>query len=512
MILVLNLGLKSIRAIVFDPDGRKRRVASRPVRTFLKNGEVEQDPEEWWTSALGVMRDVLQDREVRQTVRGITVTTSACNLVCADAHGQALRNAIIVSDTRARREAADMGSTGAFVELAARQPNQRAEPGMTIPRLLWLRDHEPEIFAESRWFYSSNDFLIHRLTGNVVTDPLNAEKAGYDPVAGVYAEALMRALDLPREKLPPVQPQLSIAGGLTEKVKHLMGFAPGTEDIPVILTTYDAICAVFGSGVAGPGMACDVSGTVTSLRVAVPEVASGPSCGLFHQFDASTSLHIIGGSNNLGGGLIEWARQCFYAGDDSAYQNMEVEALECGLGAEGLVFLPWLLGERAPLWDQDARGVFFGLERRHSRKHIIRAVLESAALGMVFLKEALETRTGPLQTLRVSGGLARLKIIASLKADILGVEVQVPAEFESTALGAWLLCRVALKGFSNIQEACSLVDVREVIRPDRVNTPKYRELAAFFKDLYAACRPLYEKRRLLMHRLYDTETVCIENL
>ncbi|HEX2746636.1 MAG TPA: FGGY-family carbohydrate kinase [Verrucomicrobiales bacterium] len=512
MILVLNLGLKSIRAVVFDGEGRKRRTASRAVPTFLKTGEVEQDPDEWWTAGLGVMREVLQDRDVRRSVRAVTVTTSACNLVCVSGDGRVLRNAIIVSDTRARREAADMAETTPFKELAARRPNQRAEPSMVIPRLLWLREHEPEVFAAARWFYSSNDFLIHRLTGCVVTDPLNAEKAGYDPLTGAYAGELLRYLELPVEKLPPVQPQLSTAGVLTEQVKRLAGFGPGTGDIPVILTTYDAICAVFGSGVAGPGMACDVSGTVTSLRAAVTNPGNGPQGGLFSQFDASTGMHVVGGSNNLGGGLIEWARQCFYAGDESAYQNMEAEAAECGLGAEGLLFLPWLLGERAPLWDQDARGVFFGLERRHSRKHLIRAVLESAALAMVFLKEALEARTGPLRTMRVSGGLARLKIMASLKADILGVEVEVPAEFESTALGACLLCRLGIGSFSNIQEACSIVDVREVIRPDRVNTPKYREITAFFKDLYEACRPLYEKRRHLMTRLYDSETVCIGNL
>ena len=191
---------------------------------------------------------------------------------------------------------------------------------------------------------------------------------------------------------------------------------------------------------------------------------------------------------------------------------MEVEALEGGLGAGGLVFLPYLLGERAPLWDQDARGVFFGLERRHSRKHMIRAVLESTALAMVFLKEALEARTGPVEKLRVTGGLARLRLMGSLKADILGVEVQVPSEFESTSLGAWLLCRVALKCFSSIEQACSVVDVREVVHPDRVNAPKYRELTVFFKELYHACRPLYQKRNTLMQRLYDTETVCIGNL
>lgn len=510
MILVLNLGLKSIRAVVFDPDGRKRRIASRPVRTFLKNGEVEQDPEEWWSSALTVMREAMQEREVRQTVRAITVTTSACNLICADAEGNALRNAIIVSDIRAHREAAEMGATDAFKELAARLPNQRPEPSMTLPRLMWLREHEPEIFSAARWFYSSNAYLIHRLTGSVVADPLNAEKSGYDPHRGCYPEALMRVLGLQVETLPPVQPMLSTAGVLTDEVKRQVGF--GTAEIPLILTTYDAICAVFGSGVAGPGMACDVSGTVTSLRVAVPEVAAGPDGGLFDQYESATGLHIVGGSNNLGGGLIEWTRQCFYGGDESAYQDMEVEALECGLGAEGLVFLPYLLGERAPLWDQNARGVFFGLERRHSRKQMVRAVLESTALAMVFLKEALEARTGPINVMRVSGGLARVKLIASLKADILNAEIQVPAEFESTALGAWLLCRVALKCFTDIQEACSIVDVREVIRPDRLNVPKYRELSAFFKDLYAACRPLYEKRAVLMQRLYDTETVCIGNL
>lgn len=510
MILVLNLGLKSIRAIVFDPDGRKRRIAARPIRTFLKNGEVEQDPEEWWQGAHAVMQEAVQDREVRQTIRAVTVTSSACNLVCADAAGQPLRNAIIVSDTRAHEEALRTGAMEEFRKLAEQNPNQRPEPSMTLPRLLWLREHEPEIYEAARWFYSSNDHLIHRLTGVVVSDPLNAEKAGYDPQLGCYAETLMRALELPAEKLPPVQPVLSIAGHLTEEVKRQIGF--GAEDIPLILTTYDAICAVFGSGVAGPGMACDVSGTVTSLRVAVPEVKPGPAAGLFDQYEGATGLHILGGSNNLGGGLIEWARQCFYAGDESAYQDMEVEAMECGLGAEGLVFLPYLLGERAPLWDQNARGVFFGLERRHSRKHMVRAVLESTAMAMIFLKEALESRTEPMKIMRVSGGLARLKIINSLKADILNVEVQVPAEFESTALGAWLLCQVAQKGFTNIQEACAIVDAREVIRPDRVHVPKYRELSDFFKDLYAACRPLYEKRAGLLHRLYDTELVRIENL
>ena len=512
MILVLNLGLKSIRAVLFDRDGRKRRIASRPVRTFLKKGEVEQDAEEWWSSAMAVMREAVQDREIRQTVRAVTVTTSACNLVLADVHGQALRNAIIVSDTRARREAADLAGVPEFKELSARQPNQRAEPAMTIPRLLWLREHEPELYESARWFYSSNDFLVHRLTGCVVADPLNAEKAGFDPGSGTYPLDLLRALGIPEEKLPPVQPQLTTAGVLTSKVKHSIGFAPGTPDIPVILTTYDAICAVFGSGVAGSGIACDVSGTVTSLRVAVPEVVPAPTGGLFNQFDASTGLHIVGGSNNLGGGLIEWARQCFYNNEESAYQSMETEALECGLGADGLIFLPYLLGERAPLWDQDARGVFFGLERRHSRKALIRAVLESTGLAMIFLKEALESRTGPLNILRVSGGLSRLKLISSLKADILNVEVHVPSEHESTALGAWLLCSVALKNFTDIQEACSIVDVREVIRPDRVNVSKYRELSGFFKELYAACRPLYVKRAALMGRLYDTDTVCIENL
>ena len=196
-----------------------------------------------------------------------------------------------------------MGETGAFRELAARLPNQRPEPSMTLPRLMWLRENEPEVFASASWFYGSNAHLIHRLTGCVAADPLNAEKAGYDPESRHYAEALMRALDLPLEKMPPVQQMLSTAGMLTGEVKRQVGF--GAEDIPLILTTYDAVCAVFGSGVTGPGMACDVSGTVTSLRVAVPEVAPGPAAGLFDQYESATGLHIVGGSNNLGGGLIE---------------------------------------------------------------------------------------------------------------------------------------------------------------------------------------------------------------
>ena len=191
---------------------------------------------------------------------------------------------------------------------------------------------------------------------------------------------------------------------------------------------------------------------------------------------------------------------------------MEDEAISRGVGAHGLVFLPYLMGERAPLWNSDARGVFFGCERHHDRGDLVRAVFEGCAFSVALLKEAIEEQGCEISSISVSGGLARIGLISQIKADVLNAEVRVPAEFETTSVGAFLLCSLAMGYLSSFRDFKDQIPVREIITPDRNASMAYRELLEFFKDLYHGCVPLFKKRKELLKRIQMEDSMCVENL
>lgn len=221
----------------------------------------------------------------------------------------------------------------------------------------------------------------------------------------------------------------------------------------------------------------------------------------------------MGGSNNMGGGLIEWVKQCYYQNENLPYERMEKDAGEASLGAGGLIFLPYLLGERAPLWDSDARGVFFGLERMHTRKEMTRAVFESAGFIDLDMIAAIEETGIAVNTIRLSGGLARINLISQIKADITGRTIQVLSEFETTATGAAMMALYGQGVYATLDEAAeNFVSVRMVICPDRKNHEKYKALYQLYKETYHTLRPLFQKRIAITERLYSKKRIKIENL
>jgi len=508
LILVLNLGLKSIRSIIFDLEGHKLAHASMPVGTILKGDRVEQDPEEWWAKALAVLAETAGYRRLGMRVGGMTVTSSSSCLVPVARDGRALCPAIMVSDKRAGEQATRLARLDGFAELeeATALP---INASLMLPKILWVQEQDPEVARETRWYLAPNDHLVSRLTGRFVTDSYNAHKYHFDLQRGVYPESQLERVGIPRERLPAVVPPGTVAGTLLADVAGRVGLP---ADLPVVVSTYDAICAFHGSGPAGPGEACDVSGTVSSLRTYVESPDRGRLRGLQCVPWVGTSLSIVGGSNNLGGGLIEWAKQCFFDREEYPYEVMEKEARESALGARGLIFLPYLMGERAPLWDPTARGVFFGLERYHTRGDLIEAVLESAGFTVRHLLGALEDGGVRVQRIRVSGGLTRVGHISALKADITGREIAVVEEFETTSLGAGLIAAVGLGKIPDMEAAARRVRIRMVIHPDAGRHRAYEELFGLYLETYTALKPMYEKRRRILAGLRDVVEKSITNL
>ena len=492
---VLNLGLKSMRAAVFDTDGTRLAIAYRPIESRMGEGRVEQDPADWWRAALETMDEVLADRALAGRVRRITTTTSAGCLVVMDEAGEPLRTGIMISDVRARGQAERISGEPTFQALGVL--GGRVTPDLMLPKIVWLREHEPEHFERARWFASPNDFLIQRLTGEVVTDPPNATKYLHDRDLG-YPPALLAALDIPAASLPPVVDGRDAVLPLRPALRERYGFP---EDVRVVLSTYDAICAVYGSGVADIGDACDVSGTVTSFRAVTDRAERDPAGRLFTIPHVGTGRYLAGGSNNLGGGVIEWAKQTLYPDDPHPYETMVAEATEAPPGAAGLTFLPYLLGERAPVWDPSARAVFFGLGRNHGRADMIRAILEGVGYSVMDIADRLAGMGVPVRRVSASGGLARLAPVNQIKADMLGVPVVLTRELETSALGAALVSGVNIGDWSSIEEAtAACVRPSTSFEPVAERTAMYRDFFALYRELYERLAPTFQTREGLIAR------------
>ena len=511
MILVLNLGLKSMRAIVFNEKGEKINSSSLPVKTILRGDFVEQNPIEWWDKGVEVVKKVISETEIRKSIDYITVTSSSSCLVTLDKFGNSLRNCIMVSDKRATQQAEELNNLNIFKEIKASSNNIFALPSLMIPKIMWIKAHEPELFEKIEYFLSPNDYFIYKMTGNFVTDILNAEKFYYNIDKRCYPKLLFEKIGLSEKKLPIVKDIGFTVGKVEKQYKSKVGFLKASQ-IKVDLSTYDAICAIFGSGGGKDGDGCDVSGTVSSLRVLSKHKPNYFNKTIFSQYVPNNDFYIIGGSNNLGGGLIEWMKQCFYTAEKFPYEIMEREAQNSMPGANGIVFLPYLMGERAPLWNNTARGVLFGLERFHSRGDITRAVFESTGFSIYHIAEQIKSQGHNLNSIRFSGGLSRIKLIGKIKADIFGKKVYIVDEYETTSVGAFILVAISQKLFSSLSHASEIIKIREIILPDMVKHDIYKKYYGMYNDLYKALIPIYRKRKKIVDQVYFGKSENIENL
>lgn len=506
-ILVINMGMKSIRSIVFDSRGNKLTVASRTLSTRLTDQHVEQDPNEWWISAIDVVRESLREIDPC-SVHYITVTSSASCLICANEDGDALDACIMVSDKRDAEERQIVDGIERRRSSTDVQPGQNAGP--MLAKILWVKRHRPELFSKTCWFLAPNDYLIAKLTGKYVTDTLNAQKCDYDIMRHEYPKHTLDEMGVEEKTLPAVVRVGTKIGHIKEPIAKRMRLPVSAE---VIITTYDAICSFFGSGVWQEGEASDVSGTVTAFRAISYQQNLRATGQVFITPYPQLACNIVGGSNNLGGGLIEWTKQCYYNDELYPYEVMEKEASESHLGAGGLIFLPYLLGERAPIWDDTVRGVLFGIERFHTRKDIARAIFESTAFIDRDFVEAIEKTGVHIRDIRVSGGLARVPLINQIKADVTGKEIKVLSDFETTASGAALLALLAAGEFADMGEAIRVFStVRMIIKPNMVYHAQYERVYAFHKRLYQQTRALFSERKELCASLYVKKDCTIENL
>lgn len=507
--LVINLGLRSIRTILFDQQANILEKNWYPVQTVMHKDIVEQNPQEWWSLAEQLLHEVLSKKqEYRDNLVSITVTSSACCLVVTDNEFKPLTDSLIVSDKRAQKEAQDLKDNPLFVSLFD-NPNFLAVPSFMIPKVLWLRKHNASLFKKAAYYMGSNDFLIAKLTGKVVSDPLNAEKWYYDISKKQYSPDILKYAGLKLSQLPKVVPSGTDVGPL---LPHLRKALKLSSNVQVTLSTYDAICAFFGSGVSGEGDAANVCGTVSSVRVLTTKNVKLNGGILTQKYN---KYKIIGGSNNIDGGLLEWSKNMFYGDsypEKYVYKIMEDEAEGSSVGSRGIFFTPYIVGERLPFFDSVTRGIFFGLERFHTRADIIRSIFEASSYMVHDIIESIETSGIKVGDLRMSGGLTRNKIACKIRADITGKTVKVMDEVETTSMGALFIVLLSKGLISRFKQAGDLLIVRETYHPDAKKHQVYKKLFGLFKKIYNHNKILMDERRQLLDILSDEEKHILSNL
>lgn len=512
MILVINLGLKSIRAIVFDMDGRKKVVASSPINSRLYRGMVEQSAEEWKIKMFQVVSEAAGKLEASNSIRYITVSCSASCLVVLDKDMNSLAPVVMVSDKRAISEGAMVSKSILFDEISKSDGYKSTEYSQ-MSRILWHKYNNPDIYAKAHKFLSPNDYLLAILSGGLYfTDPLNAEKFYYSANKNSYPVELYEEFEISTKLLPECVEIGTNLGRISFPIAKELALSP---DIELIVSTYDAIASVFGTGVSRPGLACDVSGTVMSVRLYSKMLVKDKDFRIVSQYYPPTGDYLVGGSNNLGGGVMEWFKQSFYFDAHNPYELIQAEASNSYENNKNssLIFLPHLLGARAPLWNSNAKGVFFGVERHHARGDFARAAFESLAYSVKEFIDIFKQAGLSVDYITASGGLARMPIANQLKATIVGIPYHCMEEFESTSLGAAIIVMCAINQGLNYSEVCQDVIVpSQIFLPQKKSIAFYEDMYELYKEVYACNEPLYEKHAKLVNKYNISSTEYIENL
>jgi xylulokinase len=471
----LDVGTTGVKAIAISEAGDVlARAEHEYPLTSPRPGWAEQNPEDWWRASEAALAEVGANHAA-----AIGLSGQMHGLVALDTAGRVLRPAILWNDQRTAAEVAEIEEVLGLERLIALTGN-RALTGFTAPKLLWLRRHEPEVFGRIAHVLLPKDYVRLRLGGEHAIDVADASGTLlFDVEHRCWSNEMVEALELPREWLPP-------AFECPEVSAHTAAGAP------IAAGAGDQAAGALGVGVDRPGALSVVLGTSGVVFAALPRFQADPEARV-HAF-----CHAVpGGWHAMGvmlsaAGSLRWFRDTFAR--RTPYDELLAEAAGIEPGSEGVVFLPYLSGERTPHADPSARGSFTGLSLSHHRGHLARAVLEGVAYG---LRDSLELLRGlgvPPEVGRASGGGARGRLWLEIIASVLGLPLELTAVEEGAAYGAALLGGVAAGVFSDVHEAVdACVRVRDRIEPNEAWQPRYESGYARFRELYPALEPLEEE-------------------
>lgn len=487
LLLGIDIGTSACKVAVFEKSGKVIAQTNKPYKLYYPNpGWVEQNPDEWWNAIVDGIKEILKTVSA-DDIAGIGIDGQSWSAIPVDKAGNCLHNTPIWMDTRARDICERVVSEVGFDEIFEVAGNG-FEPAYTTPKMLWFKENKPEIYNNTYKFLQSNSYIGMKLTGNMTQDLSQGYGIHFfDMKKCQYDEKLAGKLGLTVDKVPELVECHSVIGEVTEEAAKITGLAVGTK---VVAGGLDAACGTLGAGVYKKGQTQEQGGQAGGMSICLDEAVAHPKLIL--------SPHVVPGHWLLqggtvgGGGVLRWFKS--ELSKNESFDELTALAENIAPGSDGVTFLPYMAGERSPIWNADAKGVFYGLGFDKTKGHMVRAALEGVAYSLEHnLRTAAQTGV-EVGELLAMGGSANSILWTQIKADVTGKVIKVPASDTATTLGAAILAGVGIGMYESFESAVkeTIVVTREQ-KPNMENHEKYKKSMELYLELYEDLKDTFSK-------------------
>jgi xylulokinase len=492
--LGIDVGTGGSRAVLIEESGQIVASATVEHEPFAspQTGWAEQDPRDWWRASAAAIRQLLTNDNVRaEEIGALGLSGQMHGSVLLNERDQVLRPALIWCDQRTDAQCQELTRKIGAERLIQLTCNP-ALTGFTLPKLLWVRDHEPEIWQQVRSVLLPKDYVRLQLTGDKATDVADASGTLLlDVKRRVWSEELIQAIQLDARLLPKLYESQEVTGSVSQNAAAATGLRAGT---PVVAGAGDQAAGAVGVGIVRPGSVSATIGTSGVVFAATNAPSLDPK-GRVHTFCHAVPQrwHVMGVTQGAGLSL-RWFRDQFgvKSQESDPYESLTNEAAQVPAGADGLLWAPYLMGERTPHLDPNARAALVGLTASHTRAHVVRAILEGVAFSLRDSLEIFRELNVPIHTIRLGGGGARSHLWRQIQADIYGHEVETVEAEEGAAYGVALLAGVSAGHWPSVDAACdAVVRTRERVAPGAAAAKVLDQHYQAYRKLYPALRSIW---------------------
>ncbi len=492
ILLGIDVGTSSCKVAAFDKSGTVVAQSFGDYEVYHPEvGWAEQNPEEWWSAIIGCLKEITASVDAN-SIKGIGIDGQSWSAIAIDENKNVLCNTPIWFDTRAKdiceRVKAKHGKN-AFFETSGNP----FEPSYTLPKILWYKENLPDVYKNTYKILQSNSYVAMKLTGEISQDYSQGYGLQcYDIKNRRWDLSILEALEIRTDILPDFYECHQVVGGVTAEVAELTGLAVGT---PVVAGGLDAACGTLGVGVIHNGQTQEQGGQAGGMSICEDTPIAHEALILSEHVVAGKWL--LQGGTVGGGGVVNWFERTFYEHmrDEETgkpdFKGMDDIAAEIAPGSDGLLFLPYMSGERSPIWDPDATGIYFGVDFSKTKAHFIRASMEGVGFSLEHNLNVAEQSGATVNKLYSMGGAANSRLWTQMKSDITGKEIAIPNSDAASTLGAVILAGVGVGVYKDFDDA-----VTQTIRIKRTHTPN-RELYETYQKAMKKYLALYESTKHL---------------
>ncbi|WP_439425068.1 gluconokinase [Oenococcus alcoholitolerans] len=495
----VDLGTTSTKSVLFDLKGKVISSSNKGYPLYRDRPDTaEEDPEEIFQALIDSLAEVVRKADLPKDskIAGVSFSAAMHSLIALDKDWKPLTRVITWADGRAVKYSEELRKNGLGQKIYSRTGTP-IHPMAPLSKLFWMKNERPDIYKQAAHFLGIKEYIFHKLFGSNKVDISIASGTGIFNIFQLdWDQQTLDFLELDKNKLPkPVSPY-EIETGMASEFAKVTGLS---ADTPFVYGAGDGPLSNLGVNAIQPGVAAVTIGTSGAIRVVTDKPKIDPK-GRTFTYALDADHWVVGGPVNNGGDVFRWARDNLFDAEKStadllcidSYDLLTKIASKVPAGADGLLFHPYLSGERAPIWDANARGSFFGLTHYHTRAHMVRAVLEGIIFNIYMVALALEEVVGDLKSIQATGGFARSALWRQMLADIFEQPVTVPEAFESGALAATVIAQKALGYTDKIENIKDMVGKSQTYDPNPDNYNVYRELAPIFIRLSRQLQTEYE--------------------